>query len=70
MADTTQAPSAANPAGVNAQDYREVLTRFGARIEALGAGSWSALHSIPAEAPIDYLAAFAQDVPRRSARHE
>lgn len=28
MADTKQAPGAVNPAGVNAQDYREVLTRF------------------------------------------
>jgi flavin reductase (DIM6/NTAB) family NADH-FMN oxidoreductase RutF len=28
MANTKQAPGALNPAGVDAQDYREVLTRF------------------------------------------
>ena len=47
---------------------RDVLSRFASRLDALSAAAGSALHSVPLEAPIDYLAAFAEDVPRRHAR--
>jgi hypothetical protein len=45
---------------------RDVLTRFASRVEALAASPGGTLSSVPPELPIDYVAAFAEDVPRRN----